>query len=110
MVTTRKTTDSPFDLAQALNTTRGNEGERSDDSALNGTMNGGSRQHSLAHELAYALMPEPSAGSKLLAEELGIEYDESVDESMSKPSRVSRTMEVELNGVGRRGDEELLES
>jgi len=110
MVTTRKTTDSPFDLAQALNTTGGNEGERSDDSALNGTMNGGSRQHSLAHELAYALMPEPSAGSKLLAEELGIEYDESVDESMSKPNRVSRTMEVELNGVGRRGDEELLEA
>ena len=31
--------------------------------------------HSLAHELAVALMPEPSAGSKLLAEEFGIEYD-----------------------------------
>ncbi len=35
----------------------------------------GHGMHSLAHELAYALMPE-SGGSKLLAEELGIEYDE----------------------------------
>ncbi|KAI0339659.1 hypothetical protein BDW22DRAFT_1361234 [Trametopsis cervina] len=42
-----------------------------------------SGRHSLAHELAYALMPE-SGGSKLLAEELGIEYDEGaqgIDES-----------------------------
>jgi hypothetical protein len=42
------------------------------------------RQHSLAHELAVALMPEPSAGSMLLAEEFGIEYDEGaegIDES-----------------------------
>ncbi|KIY43104.1 hypothetical protein FISHEDRAFT_54186, partial [Fistulina hepatica ATCC 64428] len=36
-------------------------------------------QHSLAHELAAALMPEPSAGSKLLAEEFGIEYDEGAE-------------------------------
>lgn len=36
-------------------------------------------QHSLAHELAVALMPEPSAGSKLLAEEFGIEYDEGAE-------------------------------
>jgi hypothetical protein len=36
-------------------------------------------QHSLAHELAVALMPEPSASSKLLAEELGIEYDEGAE-------------------------------
>lgn len=39
---------------------------------------------SLAHELAVALMPEPSAGSKLLAEELGLEFDdgaEGIDES-----------------------------
>ncbi|KAH7913849.1 hypothetical protein BJ138DRAFT_1145139 [Hygrophoropsis aurantiaca] len=35
--------------------------------------------HSLAHELAVALMPEPSAGSKLLAEEFGIEYDEGAE-------------------------------
>lgn len=38
-----------------------------DDDSLNG------HHHSLAHELAVALMPEPSAGSKLLAEEFGIE-------------------------------------
>ena len=40
---------------------------------------------SLAHELAVALMPEPSAGSKLLAEELGLEFDEGaegIDESV----------------------------
>lgn len=36
-------------------------------------------RHSLAHELAVALMPEPSAGSKLLAEEFGIEYDEGAE-------------------------------
>ncbi|PSR71893.1 hypothetical protein PHLCEN_2v12237 [Hermanssonia centrifuga] len=38
-----------------------------------------SARHSLAHELAVALMPEPSAGSKLLAEEFGIEYDEGAE-------------------------------
>ncbi|KAG6381483.1 hypothetical protein JVT61DRAFT_63 [Boletus reticuloceps] len=33
--------------------------------------------HSLAHELAVALMPDPAGGaSRLLAEEFGIEYDE----------------------------------
>ncbi|OCH91495.1 hypothetical protein OBBRIDRAFT_753065 [Obba rivulosa] len=39
----------------------------------------GSGRHSLAHELAVALMPEPSSGSKLLAAELGIEYDEGAE-------------------------------
>jgi len=34
---------------------------------------------SLAHELAVALLPEPSAGSKLLAEEFGIEYDDGAE-------------------------------
>ena len=106
VVTTRKTTDSLLGLAQALDITGGIEGGGSDDNALNGTMHGGNKHHSLAHELAYALMPEPSAGSKLLAEELGIEYDESADEPMDKLDRVSRNTEVELNG----GDEELLES
>jgi hypothetical protein len=36
-------------------------------------------KHSLAHELAAALMPEPSSGSRLLAEEFGIEYDEGAE-------------------------------
>ena len=36
-------------------------------------------RYSLAHELAVALMPEPTAGSRLLAEELGIEYDEGAE-------------------------------
>lgn len=40
---------------------------------------GNGRHHSLAHELAVALMPEPSTGSKLLAEEFGIEYDEGAE-------------------------------
>jgi len=35
--------------------------------------------HSLAHELAVALMPEPSGASRLLAEEFGIEYDEGAE-------------------------------
>jgi len=39
----------------------------------------GPQHHSLAHELAVALMPEPSAGSKLLAEEFGIEYDDGAE-------------------------------
>jgi hypothetical protein len=43
-----------------------------DDDAANG-------RHSLAHELAVALMPEPSAGTKLLAEEFGFEYDEGAE-------------------------------
>ncbi|KAJ6480906.1 hypothetical protein C8R45DRAFT_932818 [Mycena sanguinolenta] len=34
---------------------------------------------SLAHELAVAMMPEPSAGSKLLAEEFGIEFNEGAE-------------------------------
>lgn len=68
--------------------------------------------HSLAHELAYALMPE-SAGSRALADELGLEYDEGaqgIDES------VASTHEGELPGprehaseaghVGLQGEEE----
>ncbi|KAJ7493820.1 GMC oxidoreductase-domain-containing protein [Mycena latifolia] len=43
-----------------------------DDAAANGRL-------SLAHELAVAVMPEPSAGSKLLAEEFGIEFDEGAE-------------------------------
>ncbi|KAJ7625678.1 hypothetical protein FB45DRAFT_70654 [Roridomyces roridus] len=45
-------------------------------------------RYSLAHELAVAMMPEPSAGSKLLAEEFGIEFDEGaegIDEPASGP-------------------------
>jgi len=39
----------------------------------------GTRGASLAHELAAALMPEPSAGSRLLADEFGIEFDEGAE-------------------------------
>ena len=47
----------------------------------NDSLNG--HHHSLAHELAVALMPEPSAGSKLLAEEFGIDYDDAVPSSFA---------------------------
>ncbi|PPQ62855.1 hypothetical protein CVT24_006254 [Panaeolus cyanescens] len=56
---------------------------------------GPGRHHSLAHELAVALMPEPSAGSKLLAEEFGIEYDEST-EGIDDVA----TLDSQPNGVG----------
>ncbi|KAG6869218.1 hypothetical protein C0993_009081 [Termitomyces sp. T159_Od127] len=42
-------------------------------------------RHSLAHELAVALMPEPSAGSRLFAEEFGIEYDEGAEGADEQP-------------------------
>ncbi|CDO69760.1 hypothetical protein BN946_scf184766.g5 [Trametes cinnabarina] len=51
-----------------------------EDDSVNG------RHHSLAHELAAALLPEPSAGSKLLAEEFGIEYDEGAEGIDGVPS------------------------
>jgi hypothetical protein len=64
---------------QSINNRRSNSSLRGsnlahaiDDDQANG-------RHSLAHELAVALMPEPSAGSKLLAEEFGIEYDEGAE-------------------------------
>lgn len=44
-----------------------------------GDANAANGQHSLAHELAVALMPEPTEGSKLLAEEFGIDYDEGAE-------------------------------
>ena len=47
----------------------------------NDSLNG--LHHSLAHELAVALMPEPSAGSKLLAEEFGIDYDDATPSSFA---------------------------
>lgn len=46
-----------------------------DSNDTNDTANG----RSLAHELAVALMPEPSVGSKLLAEELGLEFDDGAE-------------------------------
>ncbi|THH18069.1 hypothetical protein EW146_g2874 [Bondarzewia mesenterica] len=58
---------------------------------------GASGRHSLAHELAVALLPEPSAGSKLLAEEFGIEYDEGaegIDGEVGEPS-VAEPVEIE---------------
>ncbi|KAG2150269.1 uncharacterized protein EDB93DRAFT_1142497 [Suillus bovinus] len=45
--------------------------------SLDQTMPNGA--HSLAHELAVALMPEPGGGSRMLVEEFGIEYDEGAE-------------------------------
>ena len=50
-----------------------------DDGDASGGIAGGTARFSLAHELAAALMPEPSAGSKLLADEFGIEFDEGAE-------------------------------
>ncbi|TFK74968.1 hypothetical protein BDN72DRAFT_832670 [Pluteus cervinus] len=72
---------------------------------------GANGRHSLAHELAVALMPEPSAGSKLLAEEFGIEYDEGaegIDEPVLHENGVhilvSDAQYVDTNGTGEHGD------
>ncbi|KIY66847.1 hypothetical protein CYLTODRAFT_398117 [Cylindrobasidium torrendii FP15055 ss-10] len=72
-----------------------------------------SRHHSLAHELAFALMPEPSAGSKLLAEEFGIEYDEGaegIDGDNVHPADAttesSTSLASELDSDGTQQDEE----
>ncbi len=43
----------------------------------NASLRGGTS--SLAHELAAALLPEPTTGSRLLAEEFGIEYDDGAE-------------------------------
>lgn len=61
----------------------------------------GPGKHSLAHELAFALMPEPSAGSKLLQEEFGIEFDEGaegIDEQADLANGHSESLASELNG------------
>ena len=38
-----------------------------------------SAKHSLAHELAAALLPEPSKSSRSFAEEFGLEFDEGAE-------------------------------
>ncbi|KDQ18880.1 hypothetical protein BOTBODRAFT_63059 [Botryobasidium botryosum FD-172 SS1] len=47
---------------------------------------------SLAHELAAALMPEPSAGSKLLADEFGLEFDEGAEGIDHDPQDIEITV------------------
>ena len=63
----------------------------------NDSLNG--HHHSLAHELAVALMPEPSAGSKLLAEEFGIDYDDSVPPSFADEMHAVPTGDASFNGI-----------
>ncbi|KAJ8508899.1 hypothetical protein ONZ45_g8876 [Pleurotus djamor] len=55
--------------------------------------NASNAQHSLAHELAVALMPEPNPGSRLLAEEFGIEYDEGAEGIDADSSQSSFAMD-----------------
>ncbi|KZV63173.1 hypothetical protein PENSPDRAFT_657508 [Peniophora sp. CONT] len=71
-------TNSPRRQPATLKSNRSSQSLRG--ASLSQTMDddGGSR-FSLAHELAAALMPEPSAGSKLLSEEFGIDYDEGAE-------------------------------
>ncbi|KAJ7768461.1 hypothetical protein B0H16DRAFT_1882304 [Mycena metata] len=63
-----------------------------DDPSANGGGGAGNGRFSLAHELAVAMMPEPSAGSKLLAEEFGIEFDEGA-EGIDEPATHSQMQE-----------------
>lgn len=104
---------APSSLAHALNAA-GDDDDQDDRNPSSGAASGGNKQHSLAHELAFALMPEPSAGSKLLAEEFGIEYDEGaegIDEPVrtaGRRSELHRSQE-ELEDGGQEKDEELLD-
>ncbi|CAK5283345.1 unnamed protein product [Mycena citricolor] len=59
---------------------------------LDGGEDAGNGRFSLAHELAVAMMPEPSSGSKLLAEEFGIEFDEGA-EGIDEPDRPQTRVE-----------------
>jgi hypothetical protein len=57
--------------------------------AMDDSTSPSSTKHSLAHELAFALLPEPTKTSKLLAEEFGLEFDEGaegIDESTPQDS------------------------
>ncbi|KAG1876716.1 hypothetical protein DFJ58DRAFT_756011 [Suillus subalutaceus] len=66
-------------------------------SSLDQTMLNGA--HSLAHELAVALMPEPGGGSRMLAEEFGIEYDEGA-EGIDDDDCAHRNEEREVHAQG----------
>jgi hypothetical protein len=68
----------PLD-SQNLSVRRSSASLRGSSSAQLAEEDAANGRHSLAHELAVALMPEPSVGSKLLAEEFGIEYDEGAE-------------------------------
>jgi hypothetical protein len=63
----------------------------------NDSLNG--HHHSLAHELAVALMPEPSAGSKLLAEEFGIDYDDAAPLSFADEMHADEMHADEMHAV-----------
>ena len=47
--------------------------------AMDDSTSPSSAKHSLAHELAVALLPEPNKNSMLLAEEFGLEFDEGAE-------------------------------
>jgi len=67
-----------------------------------------SAKHSLAHELAVALLPEPSKNSKLFAEEFGLEFDEGaegIDGSTSHDSGYEGYDHHESDGRTKFGDE-----
>ena len=77
--------------------------------AMDDSVSPSSAKHSLAHELAAALLPEPSMSSKLFAEEFGLEFDEGaegIDESAPHDSGYEgHDHHDESNGRMKFGDE-----
>ena len=76
--------------------------------AMDDSTSPSSAKHSLAHELAFALLPEPSKNSKLLAEEFGLEFDEGaegIDGSASHDSGYEGYDHHELDGRAKLGGE-----
>ncbi|KAF8449167.1 hypothetical protein L210DRAFT_3388709 [Boletus edulis BED1] len=68
--------------------------------------------HSLAHELAVALMPDPAGGaSRLLAEEFGIEYDEGAqgidDDPLARHNHEDASVDDAHGAFGNFVDDEL---
>ncbi|KAI0306125.1 hypothetical protein B0F90DRAFT_1696229 [Multifurca ochricompacta] len=64
----------------------------------NASLRGGTS--SLAHELAVALLPEPTTGSKLLAAEFGIEYDEGAEGIDGLPPQEDSVPTFAISGDG----------
>ena len=66
---------------QSLNSRRSNASLRTNGlaQAIDDSASPSNAKHSLAHELAAALLPEPSKSSKSFAEEFGLEFDEGAE-------------------------------
>lgn len=92
----------PRDKSRSLSSGQSPKGRKSNLESDGNDDEGGSGMHSLAHELAVALMPEPSANSKMLSEEFGIEFDEGaegIDEPEDGPNAGVDSLADELGGL-----------